>query len=679
MRGSALRWTLVLVGLGLLFVGLRLIHSVAEPPTESAIFTARVVVVGVTGRYTLTAEDQRLLGGHLDDTQAGSMVVRPRYVGDCAAAGWTTLGAGRRAAVGGLCDPQVSGNVVADWAARQTAAAANDGDAELGTLAASVAGCVAAVGPGAALAAARPDGSLASYQTAADFRASGAKPTCPITVVDAGDQSDAVITELATETDLTLIVTGIGPPPGSDDPGTQVVYRLGTTIPGWLTSASTRREGIVTLTDLTATLIDFGGGTALSTAAVDGAVFAVYPDDLSVAGIERHLAAVTALSAAVVTGYLEVGLGGGVLFVIFLVALARRNWWRAQLIMTIGTVVTATMTLTGSVSWQGFQHPGVAIGLVAAGWAAVLTLAALGLARWLDIPAAIAGAGLTVTVFTVDAALGGLIQPGSLLNSRPIFGLRWYGFGNVTFAAYASAGLLLAGYVAHRLLSAGRRRAALIAVAAIGFGIVICEGWPSMGTDFGGVIALIPPLLWLLVALSGARMSWPKLILAGAAAAGAITIISVLDWRRGPGAWSHLGNFVQRVIDGDAWEIIVRKAVASLETIVSPLGLVSLAIGIPIWLGVFRWALPRITPAYLTIRPVAVAGLAVAILGTLLNDGGISIWLTATAAYAVTITWFVLDHFRSRAAPSPAARSPAAPSPAAPSPETGRLRQRHAG
>ena len=40
------------------------------------------------------------------------------------------------------------------------------------------------------------------------------------------------------------------------------------------------------------------------------------------------------------------------------------------------------------------------------------------------------------------------MQPGSLLNSRPIFGLRWYGFGNVTFAAYATAGLLVAGYVA---------------------------------------------------------------------------------------------------------------------------------------------------------------------------------------------------------------------------------------
>jgi hypothetical protein len=670
MRRSARRWTLALVGLGLVFVGLRLVHWLSEPPTESAIFTSRVVVVGVTGRYQLSAVDRQLLGAHLDDAQVGSMVVRPRYVGDCAAAGWTTLGAGRRAAVGGLCEPQVSGNEVVDWPAREAAAAARDGDAVLGTLADSVPGCVAAVGPGAALAAARPDGSLASYQTLAGFRGGGAKLTCPITLVDAGAEADVLTAELAGRRDLTVIVTGIGPPPGSDDPGTQVVYRIGTTIPGWLTSASTRREGIVTLTDLTATLVDFGGGTSTSSAAVDGGEFAVYPDELSLAAIERHLAAVAALSDAVVSGYLAVGAGGGVLFAIFLVALWRRNWPLARLIMTVGTVLTATMMLTGSVPWQGFSHPGVTLGLLAACWAAVLTLAALGLARRLAVPAAIVGAGLTVATFTADAALGAVMQPGSLLNSRPIFGLRWYGFGNVTFAAYASAGLLLAGYVAHRFRTAGRPHAAIVAVAAIGFGIVICEGWPSMGTDFGGVIALVPPLLWLLFALSGARVAWPKLVLAGLGAVVAITIIAVLDWRRGPGARSHLGNFVQRVIDGDAADIVVRKAIASIETIISPLGLISLAIGIPLWIVAFRWALPRVAPAFSTIRPVAIAGLAVAVLGTVLNDGGISVWLTATAAYAVTIAWFVLDEL----ARNPSLPTTPTPTPAS-SPKTGRKHQ----
>jgi hypothetical protein len=153
-----------------------------------------------------------------------------------------------------------------------------------------------------------------------------------------------------------------------------------------------------------------------------------------------------------------------------------------------------------------------------------------------------AAAALAVAGLTVDAALGGPLQPGSLMNSRPIFGLRWYGFGNTTFGAYASNGLLLAGYIAHRLLAAGRRRAAVAAVAAIGFGIVICQGWPSMGSDFGGVIALTPPVLWLILVISGVSITWPRLLLVGGSAVLAIGLISTLDWLRGPDRRSHLGQ-----------------------------------------------------------------------------------------------------------------------------------------
>src|SRR4029453_11070601 len=115
------RWVLLLLAVGALFVGLRGIHGLAEQPQESAIFTDPVVVVGVTGRTELTPTDREVLGTHLDDAQTGMVSMRPRYVGDCAAAGWTTLGAGRRAAVGDLCAPEVQNGEGTDWAARQAA------------------------------------------------------------------------------------------------------------------------------------------------------------------------------------------------------------------------------------------------------------------------------------------------------------------------------------------------------------------------------------------------------------------------------------------------------------------------------------------------------------------------------------------------------------------------------
>ena len=634
-------WVVLLVVLGALFVALRGIHALADQPEQSAIFTDRVVVVGVTGRPQLTPADRAVLGSHLDDAQAGTVSIRPRYVGDCAAAGWTTLGAGRRAAVNGLCAPEVQGGKVTDWAARQAAAAARRGDAQLGTLAGSVQGCVAAVGPGAALAAAKPNGSVAGYQSAEEFVASGMQSPCPITIVDAGPLSDQIINELANRKDITLIVTGVGPDAGSDDPSLQVIYRLGTTLPGWLTSASTRRDGIVTLTDLTRTLIEFGSPG--SSVAVDGSPFGVYNAELSVDKIDSKINSVAALSDAAPIGYLTLGLIGAVLFVIMVICVLRGQFELPKLILTAFGVVLAAMMLTGALPWQYSSAPGLMVSVIACVWLVILTTLALLVGRTAQIPNIIAATALTVAAFTIDAALGAVMQPGSLLNSRPIFGLRWYGFGNVTFAAYASTGLLLAGYIAHRFLTAGRRGAALAAVGVIGFGIVICEGWPSMGSDFGGVIALTPAVLWLLLALSGIKITWPKLLAIGGAAVLAVAVISVLDWRRGPDRRSHLGNFVQRVLDGDALDVISRKAVASAETIFSLVGICSLLIGVVLWIVIFKYVLPRISADFTTARSTVIAALIVAIVGTLLNDAGIFVWLPVTGEITVVMGWFFFD------------------------------------
>lgn len=635
------RWVALLLVLGALFVGLRGIHALADQPEQSAIFTDRVVVVGVTGRPELTPTDRAVLGSHLNDAQAGTISIRPRYVGDCAAAGWTTLGAGRRAAVNGLCTPEVQGGKVTDWPAREAAAATRRGDAKLGTLASSISGCVAAVGPGAALAAARPDGSIAKYQSQQEFVASGMQPTCPITIVDAGPLSDQIITQLANRKDITLIVTGVGPNPGSDDPSLQVTYRLGTTLPGWLTSASTRRDGIVTLTDLTRTLTEFGSPG--SSVAVDGSPFAVYSTELSVDEINAKINSVAALSDAAPIGYLTLGLMAAALVVIMVISVLRGQFRLPKLILIPFGITPAAMMLTGALPWQYSSSPGLFVSVLVTAWLVILTALALLIGRIAQLPNIIAATALNVAAFTIDAALGAVMQPGSLLNSRPIFGLRWYGFGNVTFAAYATAGLLLAGSIAHRLLAADRRGAAVAAVGAIGFGIVICEGWPSMGSDFGGVIALTPAVLWLMLALSGIKITWPKLLAIGGAAVLAVALISVLDWRRGPDRRTHLGNFVQRIIDGDALDVISRKAVASAETITSILGIGSILIGVVLWIVIFRYVVPRISSDFTTARNTLIAALVVAILGTLLNDGGISVWLTATAEVTVVMGWFLCD------------------------------------
>jgi hypothetical protein len=69
----------------------------------------------------------------------------------------------------------------------------------------------------------------------------------------------------------------------------------------------------------------------------------------------------------------------------------------------------------------------------------------------------------------------------------------------------------------------------------------------------------------------------------------------------------------------------------------------SLLVGVIIWILLFRRLLPTLTTEFTTLHMVAVAALAVAIFGTALNDGGITIWYTLTSAFTVTVAALWID------------------------------------
>jgi hypothetical protein len=640
----------------LVFLGLRLVHTLQPQPRPVSVATRSIAVVGVTARYQLDAGDRAVLDAHSQEVQVGAVSVRPRYIGDCAAAGWATLGAGRRTAVGGLCEPHVREQRVIDWPRRLAAAAAQHGDAQLGTLAGSVPGCVAAVGPGAALAAAGPDGTLSHYATARQFLTSGLPTPCPITLIDGGEDSDQVVATLVKRPGTTVVVTGVGPAPGFHSQDLQALYAVPTNPAGWLTSASTRRGGVVNLTDLTRFLIDFGTDNAHRSLPVDGAPFQIIADAVTADTAADHLDAIAALSHAVQRGDLALAITGAILLAMAAIGIRAHRYAMVRVVAAAATVLPAAMMLTGAVPWARTSLPAVILTLTVTGSWAALTLTVLTAAKHLKVPVAAMGAAMTVAAFTVDAALGAVMEPGSMLNSRPVNGGRWYGFGNVTFAVYAAAALVLAGYLAHRLHVTGRRPAGPVAATAVGLGVVVCEGWPSMGADFGGVIAFTPAVLWLVLPLSGVSVTWPKMFAAAALAAPLVAAISWLDWRRGPKMRTHLGNFVQRVLDGDAQDIIIRKAAAAGQSLISPAGLAALILGVGVWALIFHRLIPQVSDNFATIRAVAVAELGVAILGTVLNDGGVTVWYTVTAAFTLTVAALLIDQVDQNRRQDPARR-----------------------
>ena len=72
----------------------------------------------------------------------------------------------------------------------------------------------------------------------------------------------------------------------------------------------------------------------------------------------------------------------------------------------------------------------------------------------------------TMVVLALDVMTGSRLQLSSLMGLQPVVGGRFYGMGNVTFALFATATMLLCTAVADRFVRAGRRRVAAATVVA---------------------------------------------------------------------------------------------------------------------------------------------------------------------------------------------------------------------
>lgn len=225
-RGRALAVLAAIAGILLLL----LIGAVAwlsgsdQPePAESGIFTENVVVVGLPGRTGFSPADRAVIDAHADATQVG-VVASP---GSCPAAGWAGLGAGARVPAAG-CEVRVGEGRVTNF--DELNGPARGG---LGRLGEVYDGCITAVGPAAAVAAADRTGQLEGYAEPGAWLSQGMPTSCPLTLVDAGPESDRVVADLARRPDLTVIAFGL---PGSGAEY-QPVYRVNTTLPGVLEPA----------------------------------------------------------------------------------------------------------------------------------------------------------------------------------------------------------------------------------------------------------------------------------------------------------------------------------------------------------------------------------------------------------------------------------------------------------
>ncbi|NHI19314.1 hypothetical protein [Phycicoccus endophyticus] len=598
-----------------------------EPPT--------VVLVGAAGlawsdvRPEVTPQLQALA----DEGTLASLTVRGVRSRSCALDGWLTLSAGRRA--GGPsaeCHPpgEVVDGRVPGWGSYRRAARSAGYDAVPGTLGRRLqdAGrCVAAVGPGAAVAAADTDGHVRRYTSQLPQESD-----CALLLVDAGRlppdaagrtealrSLDALVGEVVRSAgpDTRVVVAGVGDGPSPVRPRAVLVSGPPT---GLLTSPSTRQPGLVQLQDLTASLLAWSG---VDDSGLTGRPVQPREDDATGAervarlvGLETRAGTLRSVSPQV-TAWLAAG------FALWCLG-AAAWWWRrgsalpaplAGAGVALACVPTATFA-ANLVPWWDAAHPAVAFTAALAIAVAVLTGLALAARRRSPLGTALVPALATLVVLGGDVLTGSRLQLASVFGQNPTVAGRFYGLGNTSFALYGVGVLTVVALVA-AWRRPGRRVAVGLAAAVL-LAAVVLEGHPSLGADFGGPPGLLLGGLVVLAGVGGLRVTPVRAAVAAAGVVSVTVTLAVLDWLRPAESRTHLGQFVQTVLDGGAGDVVRRKAAQNLDNLGSP-PLLAITLGAVVLLLAWRAGpAPGSLPA-----TVLRAALVLGVVGFAVNDSGL--------------------------------------------------------
>jgi len=646
----------------------------AVPAAATPLPASHVVVVGVAGLRWTDVSPQRTptLARLADGGSVGSMSVRTAPSVTCSGEGWLTLGTGTYAAVEDPartkasrgCGPRQPPPVDERHGAGQVVTMpllerVNDGlrfGAHPGLLGDTVP-CASAVGPGAALAVADPTGHVEAYTATLPDNPRGFLARCPLTAVDLGAlpasgnarnralaDFDAALgrIEETRPRESVLIVAGLAET-DAHQPRLHVAVVAGENFTrGWLRSPSTRRKPYVQLSDLAPTAMAQLGYDVPEAMAGRPLMGRLSGRPESLGETIRHLADTdkAAVAQRDVLGEFFVGLGVASLLVygglIWLLWRRRRGVpVPARALRGLGVAALGLASVPGctfvvnAVPWWRSPWPAATLsGLVLAAAAATVAIAYAGPWRRWAAGLVAAVCAVTVVVTIIDGLTGATLQINSMLGYNPLVAGRFVGFGNIAFAAFGAAVMLLTALLAH-----GRSRpVALAVVAAIALPMIVVDGSPAWGADFGGVLTFVPAFVVLALLVARARINVARLLLAGAAGVALVAVIGIVDFQRPVEARSHFGRFVASVLDGSAGATVYRKLLTSLDLLlIGPHTI--LAMALVVWLAVLVFRPPpTLSEAYGRIGSLRVALIAVVVLSAIgfgTNDSSVAIPVVA--------------------------------------------------
>jgi hypothetical protein len=561
-------------------------------PASAQQPAGQVVLVGAPGlRWDhVSAEATPALHALLQEGSPGALSVRSASARTCPGDGWVMAGTGNRARLSTPDGPRTCTDELPDASALPAIDRDNDRlrfDAQVGGLGQELARagvCATAWGGnGAQLAVGAPDGTVRVLP--GDDPAGS---TCRVLVGDAGSvhsddrqaadlrRVDAVVAEArsAAGEDGTVLVAGLADvtdagEDGAPDPRLHVALAAGPGFErGGLVSSSTRRAPYVQVVDLAPTVLKLVG--VEQPAAMTGQPWRRTDTRLTQAELvdaDAHAGQMRIYTPRffVLLVVAQIVLYGAAVLVFRHLAgsdpvreVVRRTASRTALAFAAAPVATYLANLVPW--WRADPVLPALLGAVAGFDLLIVLLALVGPWRRRLLGPIGVVCGVTALVLAVDLVTGARLQMSSIAGYSPLVAGRFAGVGNVAFAVFAASAILATACLVH-----GRsRRTVLAACAVIGLACVVVDGNPAWGSDFGGVLALIPGFAVLAMLAAGIRVSVLRLAGVATAAVLAVAAFAAYDYNRPAESRSHLGRFAAQVMDGGALTVIERKASANL-------------------------------------------------------------------------------------------------------------------
>lgn len=326
---------------------------------------------------------------------------------------------------------------------------------------------------------------------------------------------------------------------------------------GFLTSGSTRREGVVTNLDLAPTVLGYLG--VPTPVGMVGRSFDTIPSGNVVntlAKMNDEMAFVYKARPVLVKGYVGLQIIVMIITIAIMVLWPRMMRYLRPMLLWLMAVPLSFLLIGGIrfVSLPVYAFLAILI-------ATLTIVAAYKFGHHQDVDLFIFLGVATIVALLVDAVTGSTLISHSTLGFDPMAGARYYGIGNEYEGVIIGAEIIAVAAFWEKYHQKFPQRTELLTWAFFGVTLIIM-GVPQLGSNVGGTIAAMAAYLFTYMRLSGKKVGIKQIMAIGGSVALIVVCLAIWDMNRSVEVQSHLGRLATNIRDtgwSALWEIGMRK------------------------------------------------------------------------------------------------------------------------